>query len=149
MINIFLVDKERKIYPIIIRALKEAGYSIRRTQRQHQTGIIEVEEKGQRENRELSIEQAVRELEDFFVGNNEKELYKFMLAAVERPLIESVLNRTAGNQLKAAQILGINRNTLHAKIKKLGIKITPKAFGKDRRLPITNRYRELQDELLL
>jgi DNA-binding protein Fis len=124
MIDIFLVDKERKIYPIIIRALKDAGYCIRRTQRHHQTDLIEVEEKDQREKKEFSFEHTVKELEDFFIIGKEKELYKFMLAAVERPLIESVLNRTEGNQLKAAQILGINRNTLHSKIKKLGIEVT-------------------------
>lgn len=123
MINIFLVDKERKMYPIIIRALKDADYCIRRAQRQHQTDIIEVEEKDERENKKLSFEQAVKELEDFFTSHNEKELYEFILAAVERPLIESVLNRTVGNQLKAAEILGINRNTLHSKIKKLGIEV--------------------------
>lgn len=142
MINIFLVDKEKTVYPIIIRALKDAGYYIRRTERHRQTDIIELEEKDQKENKKLSFEQAVKELEDFFISHNGKELYKFTLEAVERPLIESVLNRTEGNQFKAAEILGINRNTLRAKIKKLGIRITPKAFGKDRRLPITNGYRE-------
>jgi DNA-binding protein Fis len=123
MINIFLVDKEKTVYPIITRALKDAGYCIRRTERQHQTDVIEVEEKGQRENKKLSFEQAVKELENFFISHNEKELYKFTLEAVERPLIESVLNRTEGNQFKAAEILGINRNTLRAKIKKLGIEV--------------------------
>jgi two-component system nitrogen regulation response regulator GlnG len=43
---------------------------------------------------------------------------------VERPLIELTLERTRGNQLKAAAILGINRNTLHKKITEL--KIAPK-----------------------
>ncbi|MCM8780182.1 MAG: hypothetical protein NC914_03440 [Candidatus Omnitrophica bacterium] len=48
-------------------------------------------------------------------------LYKFILEIVEKPLIENTLERTYGNQLKAARILGINRNTIRAKIKKLGI----------------------------
>jgi two-component system nitrogen regulation response regulator GlnG len=55
------------------------------------------------------------------VTSTRKELYKFVVNAVEKPLIESVLAKTRGNQYKAAQILGINRNTLHTKIKKLGI----------------------------
>ena len=46
-----------------------------------------------------------------------------MLAVIEKPLIEYVLERTEGNQLKAARILGINRNTMRAKIKKLAIDI--------------------------
>ena len=50
-------------------------------------------------------------------------LYKSILEAIEKPLIEHVLERTEGNQLKAARALGINRNTMRAKIKKLGIDI--------------------------
>jgi two-component system nitrogen regulation response regulator GlnG len=52
---------------------------------------------------------------------NEAELYKSVIQAIEKPLIENTLERTAGNQLKAARILGINRNTIRSKIKKLGI----------------------------
>lgn len=48
-------------------------------------------------------------------------LYRSALRAVEKPLIENALDRTGGNQLKAAKILGINRNTLRSKIKRLGI----------------------------
>ena len=48
-------------------------------------------------------------------------VYKYILEKVEKPLIEHALERTYGNQLKAAKILGLNRNTIRAKIKKLGI----------------------------
>jgi DNA-binding protein Fis len=50
-------------------------------------------------------------------------LYKSILENVEKPMIEHVLERTEGNQLKAAEVLGMNRNTMRAKIKKLGIDI--------------------------
>lgn len=55
----------------------------------------------------------------------EKEgiLYKSVISAIERQLLEYILKRTEGNQLKAARILGINRNTIRSKIKKLGINI--------------------------
>lgn len=69
------------------------------------------------------LEKAIEELDDFFIGNKESILYKFIMAKIEKPLIEKVLEKTHGNQIKAAEILGINRNTLHAKIKKLGIRI--------------------------
>ena len=46
-----------------------------------------------------------------------------MVKAIERPLVGKVLDKTGGNQVQAAKILGINRNTLHSKIKRLGIKI--------------------------
>jgi DNA-binding protein Fis len=41
---------------------------------------------------------------------------------VERSLITIVLKETGGNQLKAAKTLGINRNTLRAKIKEYKIR---------------------------
>jgi two-component system, NtrC family, nitrogen regulation response regulator GlnG len=40
---------------------------------------------------------------------------------VERPLISMCLGLTGGNQIKAAEILGVNRNTLRAKIRSLDI----------------------------
>ena len=49
------------------------------------------------------------------------ELYDAALAAFERPLFEAVLLRTAGNQLRAAQQLGINRNTLRKRLTELEI----------------------------
>ena len=51
----------------------------------------------------------------------DRELYRSVIQAIEKPLIEGTLERTAGNQLKAARILGINRNTIRSKMKKLGI----------------------------
>jgi DNA-binding protein Fis len=72
----------------------------------------------------LSLEELVRQRTDFYDLANRYHLYDYVLSAVEKPLIEMILKQTGGNQLKAAKILGINRNTLHAKIKKLGIKIS-------------------------
>jgi two-component system nitrogen regulation response regulator GlnG len=48
------------------------------------------------------------------------DLYDTVLARVERPLFELVLGRTGGNQVKAAEILGLNRNTLRKKLADLG-----------------------------
>ena len=49
------------------------------------------------------------------------QLYDDALAAFERPLFLHVLGQTGGNQLRAAQILGINRNTLRKRLSDLGI----------------------------
>eukprot|EP01037_Dinobryon_pediforme_P004372 gene4372-4419_t len=48
-------------------------------------------------------------------------LYDDALAAFEAPLFRHVLGQTGGNQLRAAQILGINRNTLRKRLSELGI----------------------------
>ncbi len=56
------------------------------------------------------------------VGDDkEGQLYEHVLALVERPLLQAALERAGGNQLKAAQLLGINRNTLRKRMKELGI----------------------------
>jgi two-component system, NtrC family, nitrogen regulation response regulator GlnG len=52
-----------------------------------------------------------------------KDLHAIALSWVERPLLEFVLEKTGGNQLRAAEILGINRNTLRKKITTLGVAI--------------------------
>ncbi|MBI3439456.1 MAG: nitrogen regulation protein NR(I), partial [Proteobacteria bacterium] len=49
-------------------------------------------------------------------------LYDRLLAEVERPLIAHALQATRGNQIRAAAVLGINRNTLRKKIQALGIR---------------------------
>ena len=48
-------------------------------------------------------------------------LYDLMIGLVEKPLLRAVLRETAGNQVRAAQILGINRNTLRKKLTEHGI----------------------------
>ena len=49
------------------------------------------------------------------------EIYRAWLERVERPLLETVLSHTDGNQIRAAALLGINRNTLRKKIAELGL----------------------------
>lgn len=51
------------------------------------------------------------------------DIYNLVLKQVERPLIRFVLEKTRGNQVKGAEILGINRNTLRKKIQELGIEL--------------------------
>ncbi len=53
-------------------------------------------------------------------------LHEAVLAQVERPLIELCLAATRGNQIRAAEILGVNRNTLRKKIRTLDVRL-PKA----------------------
>lgn len=48
-------------------------------------------------------------------------VYHSALAAFEKPLMEHALSETSGNQVRAAQLLGINRNTLRKRLGELGI----------------------------
>jgi two-component system, NtrC family, nitrogen regulation response regulator GlnG len=50
-------------------------------------------------------------------------LYDRILHEVEGPLVGAVLAATRGNQIKAADLLGLNRNTLRKKIKDLDIRV--------------------------
>lgn len=48
-------------------------------------------------------------------------VYRDVVALVERPLLEHVLSLTGGNQLRAARLLGLNRNTLRKRCRQLGL----------------------------
>ncbi|MDE2574193.1 MAG: nitrogen regulation protein NR(I), partial [Rhodospirillales bacterium] len=51
------------------------------------------------------------------------DIYDRVLAEIERPLIQMTLSATRGNQIKAAAMLGLNRNTLRKKIRDLEIPV--------------------------
>ena len=68
-----------------------------------------------------------RFLSDYFVSFGREMppsgLYTRVLRKVEFPLITAALAATRGNQIRAADLLGLNRNTLRKKIRDLGIKV--------------------------
>jgi two-component system nitrogen regulation response regulator GlnG len=57
-------------------------------------------------------------------------LYKSVMARVERPLLRQALELAGGNQLKAARLLGINRNTLRKRLRLLGLLQAPVGNGR-------------------
>jgi Fis family transcriptional regulator len=66
-----------------------------------------------------------RSLERYFKdldGAKPRAIYDMVLNNVERPMIEAVLHKAEGNQTVAAEMLGINRNTLRKKLQLLKIK---------------------------
>jgi Fis family transcriptional regulator len=77
----------------------------------------------------VSLEKLVQsKLEVLFSQQQEAQvelngLYNVVLEQVERPLIEIALKNYNGNQVKTAQLLGINRNTLKKKIDNYKIKV--------------------------
>jgi len=76
--------------------------------------------------REGTLEALIHQkLEECVRGLGAREsanLYELVLGLVERPLLMAVLRETGGNQLRAAALLGINRNTLRKKLRALGLK---------------------------
>jgi len=66
-----------------------------------------------------------RHLQAYFASHGQElppaGLYERVMGLVEAPLIEETLRATGGNQLQAARLLGLNRNTLRKKIRRLGL----------------------------
>ena len=66
------------------------------------------------------IEECVREsLESYFKdlhGVEPTAMYEMILRVVEKPLLDVVMAHSEGNQSRAAEWLGINRNTLRRKL---------------------------------
>jgi len=50
-------------------------------------------------------------------GEMPTEIYNMVVGAVEKPLLSYILDRAEGNQTRAADMLGINRNTLRKKMR--------------------------------
>ena len=54
-------------------------------------------------------------------GDGSGHLHELVITGIEKPLLEMVLKETNGNQTQAANILGINRNTLRKKIQEYSL----------------------------
>jgi Fis family transcriptional regulator len=72
-----------------------------------------------------TLEQSVlRSLDQYFAdlnGAKPHALHEMVMGAVERPLLRFAVERCAGNQSAAADLLGINRNTLRRKLQDYGL----------------------------
>ena len=66
-------------------------------------------------------------MRDYFLAQGDKlpppGLYDRVLQEIERPLLSICLAATRGNQIRAAHLLGLNRNTLRKKIRDLGLEV--------------------------
>ena len=67
------------------------------------------------------IEKKMQECVRGLRGHPSANLHSLMVGLVEKPLLRAVMRETKGNQVRAAQILGINRNTLRKKLKEHSI----------------------------
>ena len=68
-----------------------------------------------------------RHLREYFAAHRDSlppsGLYDRVLREIERPLLTLTLTATRGNQIKAAELLGLNRNTLRKKLRELDIQV--------------------------
>jgi Fis family transcriptional regulator len=66
-------------------------------------------------------EQALSSYFDSLNGHRPGRLYDLVMREVELPLFQAVMDYAAGNQSRAAHILGINRGTLRKKLREYGL----------------------------
>ena len=77
------------------------------------------------------VESKFREFVKAMKVSSSRSLHETLIRAVERPLIKIALQETNGNQIKASELLGMNRNTLRKKIREF--KITVKRRSRSQR----------------
>ena len=86
----------------------------------HKRGFYPTSERVSRARSGETLEQCVlRSLDQYFAdldGSRPHALLDMVTTAVERPLLQFAMNRCDGNQCAAAELLGINRNTLRKKL---------------------------------
>lgn len=68
-----------------------------------------------------SVELALRNYFEHLDGQDVTNVYNMVLAEVEAPLLESVMDYVRGNQTRASEVLGLNRGTLRKKLKQYGL----------------------------
>ena len=86
-----------------------------------ETAIVHLKPETQTHN---TLRDCVREALETYLrdmdGHGSGDIYQLVLKEVEKPLFDTILRHTEGNQTKAAELLGINRGTLRKKLKEHG-----------------------------
>ena len=121
MITILITEDETKAKEALAKMLEQEGYVL--SLNAGQDDVIRVVKKDCIRDLAFIKDRAIA-LENSLFDEKKGVLYKSVLEAIEKPLLEQTLERCEGNQLKAARILGINRNTMRTKINKLGIDVS-------------------------
>lgn len=68
---------------------------------------------------EMSIGSSLDRLVEYLLDNGIENIHPLIMGEVERHLIIKALERSRGNKLRAAERLGISRNTFHRKVQKI------------------------------
>jgi len=106
---------QEEITPEIVAAELDAGEGSEQSPASLLTGDVTISQAV-----ELNMQDYFRSFGD---GLPPPGLYQRVLAELEQPLILATLAATRGNQIRAAEVLGLNRNTLRKKIKEHGISV--------------------------
>jgi Fis family transcriptional regulator len=69
----------------------------------------------------LTVRKVMRQYFKDLDGEKCTGIYEMVVAAVEKPMLEVVMFQAQGNQTRAAEMLGVNRNTLRKKLQQHGI----------------------------
>ena len=80
------------------------------------SGSFVVVNTNQQEPLREAVRDALAHYFDQLDGTAPNDLYRLVMQQVEQPLLEVVMDRTGGNQSKAATLLGISRSTLRKKL---------------------------------
>jgi Fis family transcriptional regulator len=72
------------------------------------------------------LDKSIRQYVSAMDEESNGHLHELIMGGIEKPLVEIVLKETGGNQTQAANILGVNRNTLRKKIAEYKIKCNKK-----------------------
>jgi Fis family transcriptional regulator len=81
------------------------------------TSQDQIAQKPLRDSVKVSVKNYLAQLN----GEDVNDLYELVLAEVEQPLLDMIMQYTRGNQTRAATMMGINRGTLRKKLKKYGM----------------------------
>ncbi len=123
----------RELVNLVRRLSRSIGGSDRRRDHRSRAGrrgsaIEQGPQAGDAATSDISLADAVdRHLQALFVAHGERlppdGMYDRVISEVERPLLSLALGATRGYQLRAARLLGLNRNTLRKKIKDLDVPV--------------------------
>lgn len=118
MITLLIADKEKAVREVIGDLLcKEGNLKLYISK---QANIIKIAKNNEIKDM-VSLEDKIADMGEKLWKEKNGSLYKSVMQRIEKSLFERLLERCDGNQLKTAKILGINRNTMRAKVKKLNI----------------------------
>jgi len=110
---------QRNVQATVLEALRQSGFT------------LAVTHEGKSCSACCSAARAVDTLARLAVAQG-RPLHEYVLRSVEKPLIEKALARTGGNQVAAARLLGLHRNSLRARMRALGIKaVRPAGLADD------------------